>query len=93
MLALDEYKVVGFVNAISDGVLSAYIPLLEVLPEYQSKGIGGELVSKMKDELSHLSMIALLCDEGLIPYYKKQGMSKATGALIRNYENQNGCKA
>jgi len=35
-------------------------------------------------------MIDLLCDEELIPYYEKQGMSKATGALIRNYENQNG---
>ena len=32
-------QVVGFINAISDGVLTAYIPLLEVLPEYQGKGI------------------------------------------------------
>lgn len=30
------------------------------------------------------------CDEELILYYEKQGMKKATGALIRNYENQNG---
>ena len=93
VLALDEDKVVGFITAISDGVLSAYIPLLEVLPEYKSKGIGKELVSRMKDELKHLYMIDLLCDEELIPYYEKQGMSKATGALIRNYENQSGCEA
>ncbi len=90
VLAMDGNKVVGFITAISDGVLSAYIPFLEVLPEYQSKGIGGELVSKMKDELSHLYMIDLLCDEGLVPYYEKQGMKKTTGMLIRNYENQNG---
>lgn len=93
VLALDEDKVVGFITAISDGVLSAYIPLLEVLPEYKSKGIGKELVSRMKDELKHLYMIDLLCDEELIPYYEKQGMIKATGALIRNYENQNGGEA
>ena len=92
VLALDNEKVVGFITAISDGVLSAYIPLLEVLPEYKSKGIGKELVSKMKDELQDLYMVDLLCDEGLIPYYEKQGMMKATGAFIRNYENQNGRK-
>lgn len=41
----DEFnKVVGFINAVSDQVLSAYIPLLEVVPEYQGKGIGGKLV-------------------------------------------------
>ena len=38
-------QVVGFITAISDGVLSAYIPLLEVLPGWRSQGIGGELVT------------------------------------------------
>ena len=90
ILAIQDNRIIGFITAISDGVLSAYIPLLEVLPEYQSKGIGKELLARMKNELSHLYMIDLLCDEELIPYYEKQGMSKATGALIRNYENQNG---
>jgi ribosomal protein S18 acetylase RimI-like enzyme len=37
VLAFDNEKLIGFISAISDGVLSAYIPLLEVLPEYQSK--------------------------------------------------------
>ncbi len=32
-------KVVGFITAISDGVISAYIPLLEVLPKYQNMKI------------------------------------------------------
>ena len=38
-LAVDNQtgNVVGFITAISDEVLSAYIPLLEVLPEYQKK--------------------------------------------------------
>lgn len=42
MLAIDEEtgQVVGFITAISDGTLSAYIPLLEVLPAYRRRGIG-----------------------------------------------------
>jgi ribosomal protein S18 acetylase RimI-like enzyme len=92
IIAMDEDRVVGFINAVSDGVLSAYIPLLEVLPEYQSRGIGKELVTKMREELKHLYMVDLLCDEELVPYYEKQGMSKSSGVFIRNYENQCGHK-
>ena len=45
VLAIDDEtgNVVGFVSAVSDGVLSAYIPLLEVLPSYQNRGIGTAL--------------------------------------------------
>ena len=91
-LAIDTEagKVVGFINAISDGVLSAYIPLLEVLPAYQSKGIGSELVKRMINSLKHLYMVDVLCDEHLQKYYAKFGMHKATGAVLRNYDRQNG---
>lgn len=67
VLALDDSKVIGFITAISDGVLSAYIPFLEVLPEYQSKGVGKELLSKVRLELTDLYMIDLLCDEECVP--------------------------
>ena len=90
IIAKEDNKVIGFITSISDGVLSAYIPFLEVLPSFQGKGIGKELVSIMKNELKNIYMIDLLCDEGLIPYYEKQGMMKATGMLIRNYDKQNG---
>ena len=48
-LAVDSVtgQVVGFINAISDGVLTAYIPLLEVLPAYQGQGIGATLVTRL----------------------------------------------
>ena len=92
VLALDDdtAQVVGFVTAISDGVLSAYIPLLEVLPGWQSRGIGGELVRRMLECLSNLYMIDLLCDPELQPYYARFGMRPSTGMLLRNYGRQAG---
>jgi len=42
-LAFDQQRCIGFINALSDGVFYAFIPLLEVLPEYQGHGIGKEL--------------------------------------------------
>lgn len=83
-------QVVGFITAVSDGVLCAYIPLLEVLEEYQVQGIGGQLVTRMLEELRGLYMIDLLCDEELQPYYERFGMQRATGMLMRNYDRQSG---
>ncbi|GGA70084.1 GNAT family N-acetyltransferase [Ornithinibacillus halotolerans] len=92
VLAIDEEanRVVGFITAISDNVLSAYIPLLEVLPAYKNQGIGKELVSRMLQQLDHLYMIDLCCDDDLVPYYENFGMTKGTGMILRNYDRQAG---
>ncbi|MCM3005204.1 GNAT family N-acetyltransferase [Priestia koreensis] len=92
VLGIDETtgQVVGFITAVSDGVLSAYIPLLEVLPAYKKNGIGKELVRKMFDRLSHLYMIDLCCDDDLVPFYKQFGMMNGKSMLLRNYERQSG---
>ncbi|EAZ84935.1 GNAT family N-acetyltransferase [Lysinibacillus sp. FSL M8-0216] len=92
VMALDEQsnQIVGFITAISDGVLSAYIPFLEVLPAYKSKGIGKELINRMLIELQYIYMIDLCCDDDLVPLYEKFGMMKSNGMLIRNYSMQSG---
>ncbi len=36
-------RVVGFVTAVGDGVLAAYVPLLEVLPEYRGYSPGSTI--------------------------------------------------
>lgn len=91
-LALDDASgaIVGFVTAISDGVLAAYIPFLEVLPEYQKQGIGAELMRRMLETLDDTYMVDLLCDEELQPYYERLGMRRATGMLVRHYDVQSG---
>jgi len=86
----DCNRVVGFINAISDGVLTAYIPLLEVLPPYQGLGIGGELVKLMLKELGDLYMIDICHDEELSPYYARFGAHKSCASVFRNYANQAG---
>jgi ribosomal protein S18 acetylase RimI-like enzyme len=86
-------NVVGFITAISDGVLSAYIPFLEVLPDYQGQGIGRELTRRMLDRLQDIYMVDLLCDPEIQPFYERLGMRRATGMMVRNYERQSGSGA
>lgn len=83
-------KVVGFISAVSDGVLSAYIPLLEVLPEWQHRGIGSELVRRMIDQLEPLYLIDLSCDPDLTPFYQQFGFTSSTAMLKRSYPHQAG---
>ena len=92
LLAVDTEadRVVGFINAHSDGVLSAYIPLLEVLPAYRGRGIGGELVRRLLERLGDLYMVDLVCDETLRPFYERFGMRALTGMARRNFDRQSG---
>ena len=83
-------QVVGFINALSDGLLMAYIPLLEVLPGYQGQGIGAALVARLLVRLEHFYAIDLLCDVDVQSFYARLGMQPATGMLVRHYERQSG---
>ncbi|MEV6243421.1 GNAT family N-acetyltransferase [Lentzea sp. NPDC051838] len=84
VIALAEGRVVGFVNMISDGVLTAFIPWLEVLPSFQGQGIGTELMRRVLAAADHLYSIDLTCDESLRPYYERLGMAALTGMGLRN---------
>ena len=77
-------RVVGFVNVIGDGVLSAFIPLLEVLPDHQGQGIGTELVRRALELTRDRYMVDLCCDEDLVAFYERFGMRRFVGMGLRN---------
>ncbi len=79
-------RVVGFITALTDGVLSGFIPLLEVLPEFQGQGIGRALMRHMLDRLKHLPNVDLMCDSDIVPFYEKFGMQQSSGMVLRNRE-------
>lgn len=83
-------RVVGFVNAVSDGVLCAYLPLLEVLPSHRGRGIGSELVRRLLRRLDDLYMVDLGCDPDLRPFYERLGFTASLLMARRNYARQSG---
>ncbi len=92
ILAVDDKtdRVVGFVTAISDGILAAYIPLLEVLPDYRGRGIGSELIRRMLSELEGLYMVDLVCDVELRQFYERFGLKAMTAMTQRDFAVQSG---
>jgi ribosomal protein S18 acetylase RimI-like enzyme len=84
VLARVDGRLAGFVTALSDGVLCASIPLLEVLPEFQRQGLGKELVRRVLAEIGPLYAVDLACDDDLVDYYRSLGFAKVNGMVRRN---------
>ncbi len=84
----DEGRVVGFINAVSDGFFAASIPLLEVLPAYRGRGIGSTLVRHMLERLEDFYSIDLTCDPTVQAFYEKLGLQPATGMMRRHRKRQ-----
>ncbi len=80
----DTGRVVGFLTVVGDGILAAYVPLLEVLPEYREQGIGTQLLRRAFEFLGDRYMIDLVCDEELVPFYERLGMQRVAGMALRN---------
>ncbi len=78
-------RVVGIITALSDRVNWAFIPYLEVIPSYQKRGIGRELLRRMLDKLAPINCVDLTCDTDMQAFYEKFGMLKSVGMVLRKY--------
>jgi len=91
VLAVDEEdQVVGFATAITDGVLAAYIPFLEVVAEHRGRGIGSELVRLLLEDIGDLYLIDAMAEPELQPFYRHLGLRPETGVVLRNQQRQSG---
>ena len=72
--AWDGEKLIGLINALDDGELTAYVHYLLVNPEYQKDGIGTRLVEMIKQKYKDYLCIVLTAENpGLVGYYEKLG--------------------
>jgi ribosomal protein S18 acetylase RimI-like enzyme len=86
VIARDGDRVVGFVNALSDGELAVYIPLLEVRASHRGRGVGSELVRRVMSRFADTYMIDVICDAELVHFYERLGLRRLAGMAHRNRE-------
>lgn len=77
--AFDNEELVGTGRVISDGVITGTICGVSVIPSYQSKGIGKEIMKRIVHHCEENRVIPqLLCEERLESYYESLGFKKFT---------------
>jgi len=87
--AWDNEKLVGLINAIDDGVLTAYVHYLCVDPAYQKKGIGKELLRQVKNKYKdYLYLLLVAENEPLIGYYTGHGFQCYNGRYVMMIQNE-----
>jgi ribosomal protein S18 acetylase RimI-like enzyme len=66
--AWEDDRLVGFARAISDGATNAYISTVAVLPEYQKRGIGSEIIQRLIADRDGIQFI-LHANDNAYPFY------------------------
>ncbi|HYW22482.1 MAG TPA: GNAT family N-acetyltransferase [Nodularia sp. (in: cyanobacteria)] len=77
--AWDQNLLIGLGNAISDGALVVYYSHLLVLPSYQKKGIGREIIKRLQSHYINFHQQILLSIDNAVPFYEKVGFQHSQG--------------
>lgn len=79
--AWDRDRLVGLINAIDDGEMTAYVHYLLVNPGYQNMRIGSELINRIREKYrTYLYLILIAEDAKLIKFYERCGLTVMEGA-------------
>ncbi|MEE1134281.1 GNAT family N-acetyltransferase [uncultured Methanobrevibacter sp.] len=88
--AWDGEDLVGLISVMDDGIMNAYIHYLLVKPDYQLKGIGKELVERVKKHYDDYLRIVVICENKNVKFYEYCGFENETGKsplFITDLEN------
>lgn len=77
LVATHGDKLIGMGRVLSDGASDGYIQDIIVRPEYRGRGIGQELVKRLRDYcIEHdLEWIGLVAEKGTVPFYQRFGFT------------------
>lgn len=77
--AWEKDRLIGLMNSISDGAMTAYFQYLLVRPQYQGQGIGTKLVKQMLTEYKDYARKVLIAYEKEFDFYKACGFEVGEG--------------
>jgi GNAT superfamily N-acetyltransferase len=83
----DGGQLIGAGRALADGIDCAYLADIAVHPDYQGRGIGKEIVERLRDLSKHHRKIILYAAPGKDQFYLKLGFKRMQTAMAI-FENQ-----
>lgn len=75
--AWDGERLVGLGNAISDGYLVVYYPHLLVLPDYRGRGVGREIMNRLRHRYEGFHQHMLIAELSAVEFYERMGFVRA----------------
>lgn len=82
LFVYEDQKLIGFGRIISDGRYYAILADIVVDPDYQGRGIGKQIVSKLASQLQGYHFVNLSAAPGADKFYKSVGWKKQKTAYI-----------
>ena len=71
--AWDKDKLIGLANVLDDGVMTAYVHYLLIMPEYQHIGIGKKFIKMISENYKNYLRIVLIAYDKEVGFYKHCG--------------------
>lgn len=100
IIAVDHDRVIGMGRLLGDGLYYIIVDVV-VIPEYQGKGIGSELIKRILDYADNQTptgsraSIQLISEKGKESFYEKMGFKKIPheycGSGMRKIIHKEGC--
>jgi len=87
--AFDGAKLVGFGRTIDDGRYYATVVDMVVHPEYQTRGVGSQIMQNLQNAMQGFMVITLTAVPEVQPFYNRLGWRKLkTGMMLPRSEDQ-----
>ncbi len=73
---------VGFARVVSDHHFRAFIEDVAVQPDYQRRGLGRLLLTRLLDAFPHIETLTLFCQSSLVPFYEEHGFRASPSQVV-----------
>ena len=95
----DDDKIIGYGRIIGDGICFLYIHDVMVIPKYQNKKIGSQIMNKLLEKVNQIKLenpyvrVYLGASKGKEEFYKKfdfitrEEANLGKGMILNNFEN------
>jgi GNAT superfamily N-acetyltransferase len=81
--AWDGDRLVGFVRALSDGHLAAYVEDVMVHQDYRRDGVGGQIMARLLKEIGQVANLNLFCELPVVQFYEGNGFRPTSYVLMQ----------